>query len=105
MFLKAAIGREPYYFPDVSLDTLLQCYTEGRCDYLKMDIEGSEYEVLEQAIENNSLVNVQQLAVEFHHWMTDRGCSATKRVVEMLRRDGYGIAWISRTNHEYLFVR
>ena len=100
------IAHRDYFDADCrNLETLLQSHTQGRCDYLKLDIEGSEYEVLEQAVENKSLANVGQLAVEFHHWMIDRGCSATKRVVEMLRRDGYRIAWISRTNHEYLFVR
>lgn len=77
----------------------------GRCDLLKLDIEGAEYAVLAQALEAGWLADVPQLLVEFHHWLPGIGAAATRRCVAGLRAAGYRIAWISRTNHEYLFVR
>ncbi len=104
--LSSGESLRPYFDAECStLGTLMKKYSQGRCDYLKLDIEGSEYEVLDEASESGVLRNVRQLAVEFHHWMLEGGCASTNRSVERLRADGFRIAWISRTNHEYLFVR
>ena len=41
-------------------------------DFLKMDIEGSEWEALEAALDEEVLINhVKQLAVEFHSVRSD----------------------------------
>lgn len=64
-----------------------------------------EYEVLAQSIDNQWLSGVNQLLVEFHHWMSSIGANATRQAVASLKQAGFKIAWISRTNHEYLFVR
>ena len=74
------------------------------CDLLKMDIEGAEYPVLEQLCKNGLIRQVKQLLVEFHHFFPGLGIEKTNAAVEELRRNGFRIAWISRTNHEYLFV-
>jgi len=95
------------YF-DATANTLghyLDSCTQGKCDLLKMDIEGSEYGVLAQAVGNNWLFGVKQLLVEFHHWKSAIGPQATRQTVSQLKQSGFRIAWISRTNHEYLFVR
>jgi len=96
-----------FYFdaPANTLGHYLSSCTQGTCDLLKMDIEGSEYAVLAQAVENNWLSGVKQLLVEFHHWMSAIGPRATRQTVSQLKQSGFRIAWISRTNHEYLFVR
>jgi hypothetical protein len=91
--------------PANTLGNFLQSSTHGRCDLLKMDIEGMEYDVLTQAIQNQWLSGVRQLLIEFHHWMDSVGPNATRTAVTMLKKSGFKIAWISRTNHEYLFVR
>ncbi len=91
--------------PCGTLKSLLGHVPNSHCDVLKMDIEGCEYEVIEQAVGENWLNSIEQVLVEFHHWMPGIGALATKRAVDQLRSVGYRIAWISRTNHEYLFVR
>lgn len=91
--------------PANTLGYFLQSSTGGKCDVLKMDIEGMEYDVIAQAIQNQWLGGVNQLLVEFHHWMSAIGAKATRQAVASLKQEGFKIAWISRTNHEYLFVR
>jgi len=100
-------GSRSSYFnaPANTLGHYFDICTQGKCDLLKMDIEGSEYAVLAQAVENNWLSGVKQLLVEFHHWMSAIGPRATRQAVSQLKQAGFRIAWISRTNHEYLFVR
>jgi len=91
--------------PANTLGYFLQSSCEGKCDLLKMDIEGMEYEVIAQAIDNQWLSGVNQLLVEFHHWMSSIGANATRQAIASLKQAGFKIVWISRTNHEYLFVR
>ncbi|MCF7764049.1 MAG: FkbM family methyltransferase [Verrucomicrobia bacterium] len=91
--------------PCRTFGNLLAEHSGGRCDLLKMDIEGAEYGVIREATARGSLEGVRQLLVEFHHWMPDLGASATIEAVRTLRKSGFQVAWVSRTNHEYLFVR
>ncbi|MDX1929993.1 MAG: FkbM family methyltransferase [Pirellulaceae bacterium] len=94
-----------YQVPCQIFDSLLRSNGHVGCDVLKMDIEGAEYPVLKQLCQNGSIAKVKQLLVEFHHFFPGIGIEATNTTVSELRRQGFRIAWISRTNHEYLFVR
>lgn len=76
-----------------------------RIDVLKLDVEGYEYRVLEQAARAGWLSCIPQLLVEVHHFLPGIGPGQTRELVSTLRRCGYEITWIGRTNHEYLFVR
>ncbi|MDC1391996.1 FkbM family methyltransferase [Flavobacteriaceae bacterium] len=57
-------------------------------DVLKIDIEGFEYEVLEDVLENNKL-RVSQILVEFHHFFKEIPKSKTKVIMNKLRRAGF----------------
>ena len=70
-----------------------------------MDIEGAEYGVIAQAVANNWLEGVEQILVEFHHFLPAIGCERTRVAIASLLRAGFGLSWIGRTNHEYLFTR
>ena len=90
--------------PCQTLRTMFDANGHASCDILKMDIEGAEYPVLEQLCKSGLIGKVKQLLVEFHHFFTGIGIEKTNSTVRELRRSGFKIAWISRTNHEYLFV-
>ena len=85
--------------------SILEANHHPHCDILKMDIEGMEYKVLANLQESGGLAKVSQLLIEFHHFLDGIGTKATHQAVNLLRDVGFRIAWISRTNHEYLFVR
>ena len=91
--------------PCLTLASAMQLCEIETPDILKMDIEGAEYAVLEQALANNWLAGVSQVLVEFHHFLPGLAPAQTRQAIAALQQAGFGIAWIGRTNHEYLFTR
>ncbi len=94
-----------YSVPCQTFEAMLESNEHTFCDILKMDIEGAEYPVLKQLCASGLVRKVGQLLVEFHHFFPGIAISETNSIVKELRRQGFKVAWISRTNHEYLFVR
>jgi FkbM family methyltransferase len=102
---RADVSAQTFEAPCVTLQTAMQLCQQTKIDILKMDIEGSEYAVLEQAILQGWLQSIQQILVEFHHFLPGLEAGQTKKIIASLKQNGYCIAWIGRTNHEYLFTR
>lgn len=73
-------------------------------DVLKMDIEGAEYDVIEQ-ITNEGAKRIGVILIEFHHWMSAFHLDETRNAIEQLANVGFLPAWVSETGHELLFVR
>jgi len=104
----AQYGSDPARQLQVPCATLASVRTGfgiDRIDVLKMDIEGAEYAVIAQATQRRWLDDVDQLLVEFHHFLPGLDADMTRRAIGQLRGAGFRIGWIGRTNHEYLFVR
>ena len=74
----------------------------ARLDVLKMDIEGAEYDVIDDLI--NSRVVVDQILVEFHHHQRYVPLARTRRAIEGLRQVGYRVFHVSASGHEYSFM-
>ena len=74
----------------------------GHVDLLKMDIEGFEYEVIDDMIAEVTLPTC--LLVEFHHFQC-QDPSATRSAVERLQSAGYSLFWVSDLGAEYGFLR
>jgi FkbM family methyltransferase len=91
--------------PCLTLASAMQLCKIETPDILKMDIEGAEYAVLAQALANNWLAGVSQVLVEFHHFLPGLAAAQTRQSIAALQQAGFAIAWIGRTNHEYLFTR
>ena len=91
--------------PCLTLASAMQLCKIETPDILKMDIEGAEYAVLQQALANNWLAGVSQVLVEFHHFLPGLAPAQTRQAIAALQQVGFAIAWIGRTNHEYLFTR
>lgn len=70
---------------------------------LKLDIEGSEYELLEN-ISSNELLPFGQIFVEFHHHAVQRYCEADT-ICLVNKICGFGFRVFSLDDHNYLFVR
>ena len=88
--------------PAMSLGTIARELGHTRLDLLKMDIEGAEYEVLDNLIE--SAVKPIQLLVEFHHRFPGIGPERTADTVERLRGIGYRLFAVSETGRELSFI-
>ena len=86
-----------------TLDTLMVTHSGGRpLVLLKMDVEGSEYAVINHLVASN--IRPKQLLVEFHHRFPEVGIGATKRAVQQLRDVGYRVARVSASGEEFTFV-
>jgi len=75
----------------------------SRINLLKMDIEGSEYDVIDDILTNN--LEVGQILVEFHHRFADIGMKKTLTAVAALRAAGYELFHISPWCEEYAFIK
>lgn len=87
-----------------TLTTINKNLKIDRVDLVKLDIEGSEYCVIDNLIETNCLP--EQLLIEFHHFFGgDFTSKRTELYVEKLRGVGYKLFAISPNFTEYSFIR
>lgn len=84
------------------LATILERLCLAEPYILKMDIEGFEYDVIEDIV--NSGIRPRQWLVEFHHGRGDQGRAKTMKAVTKLQSCGYKIFFVSSTGREYGFV-
>jgi FkbM family methyltransferase len=84
------------------LSTLMRKVGHEKIDLLKMDIEGSEYVVIEDILTDN--VRPRQLLTEFHHGMYGIARAKTAIALQRLNTMGYRIFSISPNGREYSFV-
>jgi FkbM family methyltransferase len=81
--------------------TIMRMLGHTRIDLLKMDIEGAEYEVVDDLLDSD--IAVEQLLVEFHHRWPEVGIAKTKRAIHLLNMAGYEIFTVSASGEEYGF--
>jgi len=72
-------------------------------DVLKMDIEGSEYDVIASIL--NSKIEIGQILIEFHNRFFEDGFSRTKKAIKLLRSSGFELFAISDSKEELSFVK
>lgn len=81
----------------------LKVLVGSKIDLLKLDLEGAEYELL-QNLQPSDLVDVEQLFVEFHHHCIDSyDIHDTERLVKQIEKLGFKSFTMDR--HNYLFYR
>lgn len=85
------------------LSTLMKENGHSHIDLLKIDIEGSEYDVIDNILEEE--LDIDQICVEVHHRFPGIGVRKTKDMVKKLNENGYFIVAISNTREEYTFLR
>ena len=67
----------------------LSKYIDEDVDFLKIDIEGTELEVLEELRNAKKLRYVKQMAIEYHHHITG-GSDVFSRMLRLLEDAGFG---------------
>lgn len=93
--------------------SVMQELGHDRISLLKLDIEGGEYEVIEDLLA--SALSVEQLAIEFHphianlthhgHMLGRHGWRRTEQAVQALASAGYRCFAVSRRGTELSFIR
>jgi FkbM family methyltransferase len=96
----ASNGNSATQFACRSLSSLARERGWSHIDLLKIDIEGSEYEVVEDLVQSG--LKVQQLCIEFHHFMPGVPLKRTLRALEALRRIGLRFAYKAGSDYTLL---
>lgn len=94
---------KPIDVPVKKFSTIVHELGHSRVDVLKIDIEGSEYGVIDDILSAN--VEIVQIMIEFHHRFDGISPKQTLGVVKKMNGAGYKIAAISETREEYTFVK
>lgn len=89
--------------PVSRLQTIMKKLGHDTIDLLKIDIEGSEYGVIQDLL--NTDINVTQILVEFHHRFDHRNMEKTREAIDALHGNGFKIFYISPNGEEYSFIR
>lgn len=86
-----------------TLDSIMQQLGHETIDLLKMDIEGSEFAVIDNIL--TSGVRFNQLCVEIHNRFFNDGIARLKRMISQLNDNGYYIASVSDGLEEITFIK
>jgi FkbM family methyltransferase len=72
-------------------------------DILKIDIEGSEYEIIDDIL--SSKIRVNQILIEFHSRYFDNGDKMTINAINKIKSKGYKLFSISDSMEEFGFIK
>jgi FkbM family methyltransferase len=85
------------------VETIMKDLRHAHIDLVKMDIEGSEYDVIPDIIKSN--IPIKQILIEVHHRFEGIGIKKTKEIFALLNNAGYKLAAISKRKEEYTFIK
>lgn len=89
--------------PMIRLGTAMRQLGHPRIDVLKMDIEGAEYGVIENIVQDR--IPVGQILVEFHHRLSSMGTNKTKQALSLLENYGMRIGHVCPRMEVFTLVR
>ncbi len=85
------------------LKTIVDDLAHKEIAILKMDIEGSEYDVVTDFIASN--IRPQQILIEYHHRFPSIGIQRTLDSMDEIRAAGYQLFSVSESRLEFGFIR
>jgi FkbM family methyltransferase len=91
--LTGSDGTGALRWPVRRLSSTMQELGHTRIDLLKMDIEGSEYDVIRDIVDLR--IDVRQLVAEFHHRIHRLGAERTREALHLLKTAGFKIFHVS----------
>jgi FkbM family methyltransferase len=90
-------GLEKVSFECWNLRTIMKKNGDSAIDLLKMDIEGFEYDIIDQFLAEQ--IPIRQLCVEFHAWLRP---GRTFKTIRSLYKAGYRPIYKHRGDHTFL---
>ncbi len=96
-------GTKRIELPVKKLKTFMDELGLEKIDILKMDIEGSEYAVIDNIISEKIVFD--QLLVEFHHRFEGIGITKTNNAIKVLQEAGYELFAVSDNGEEMSFIK
>ena len=96
-------GDAPCVCRVLRLTSIMKLLGHARVDVLKMDIEGFEYQVIDDLLAGD--IRPQHLLIEFHHDMYQCSRAKTVDAVAAIKSAGYKLFYVSYVGREYGFFR
>ena len=96
-------SRDSIQVPMIRLRTAMQRLGHNRIDLLKVDIEGAEYAVLHELVQER--IPVTQILVEFHHRLSSVGTRPTRRTLSLLEDYGMRVCHVCPRMEIFTLVR
>jgi FkbM family methyltransferase len=91
-----------YNVESVSLSELVRRIGTTSVDFIKLDIEGAEYELLDKICDED-INPFKQIFIEFHHHCTNHSTQETKFLVQDICSKGFKVFTLD--HHNYLFYK
>jgi len=88
--------------PMKTISTIIYELGHAHIDVLKMDIEGAEYNVIENILKTK--ISINQILIEFHGYFSENGKNRTKQAIKKLKKNGFEIFAVSETLNEISFI-
>jgi FkbM family methyltransferase len=92
-----------HQLPVHRLPTILKNLGHERIDILKMDIEGAEYEVIDDILSTS--ISISQILIEFHHRFESISIGMTRQAISSLNSAGFSIFNVSASGEEISFIK
>lgn len=89
--------------PARKLSSLMNELGDKKIDILKIDIEGAEYKVIRNILDEK--LDIGQILIEFHHFFKSVSNHDTEEAIRLLNQSGYLIYYISPMGREYSLIR
>lgn len=85
-----------------NLTTICREIKVDKIDIMKMDIEGSEYKVIENMLQGG--VFPKQILIEYHHFFDSLTNKDTKNSIKLLLDNGYDLFYIDGYNYSFIKI-
>ena len=85
-----------------AVSSIMKELQHKKIDLLKLDIEGSEFDVLEDIL--NSDIDVMQMCIDFHDHMLKQGKKRLGKIMSLLKKE-YVIFDVERKSHHICCIR
>ena len=89
--------------PMKSLTDIANEFNHNHIDLLKMDIEGSEYEIMDSIL--SSSLQINQILLEIHERFFVDGKTKTTKLLKTLKDNGYALFAVSASHEELSFIK
>ncbi|RKT01344.1 FkbM family methyltransferase [Chryseobacterium defluvii] len=89
--------------PMKCLSDIIRDLNHTSVDLLKMDIEGSEYKIIENILDTP--LEIKQILIEIHERFFENGKDKTQKLLSVLEQYGYKLFGVSDSMEELSFIK
>lgn len=97
-YRRTSSNETPLVVPCISLKDIFDQHNISRCEVLKIDCEGAEYDIL-YALPKAYFQRIQTILVEYHHYSKDEKYTG-KALLSFLKNQGFRLQKVVKLGHQ-----